>query len=154
MSRSKINPQPVVAQQSGESRGRFSAGRKTQAVLRLLKGEDLEALSRELKVTAATLSQWREAFLAAGQASLKSRAADERDEQITRLQSKVGEMTMEVELLNEKIDRMEAGVPFAARRSPPESDEQGHFRGVDLHGQNLRPPTRLPSLAGAAIDRV
>ena len=37
-------------------RGRFSAKRKTEAVLRLLRGEDLEALSRELGVTAATLS--------------------------------------------------------------------------------------------------
>ena len=117
MSRSDINAKPAVSGRSGESRGRFSAPRKTQAVLRLLKGEDLEALSRELKVTAATLSQWRESFLSAGQASLKSRQTDERDEQITRLQSKVGEMTMEVELLNEKIDRMEVGVPLAARRS-------------------------------------
>jgi hypothetical protein len=29
-------------------------------VLRLLRGEDLETLSRELGVTAATLSGWRE----------------------------------------------------------------------------------------------
>jgi transposase len=117
MSRSKINPKPAVVGQVGEGRGRFSAPRKTQAVLRLLKGEDLEILSREVKVTAATLSQWREAFLAAGQASLKSRPADERDEQIHRLKAKVGEMTMEVELLHEKIGRMEVGVPLAARRS-------------------------------------
>ena len=42
--------------------GRWSAQRKMSAVLRLLKGEDLDALSRELKVTAATLSQWWEVF--------------------------------------------------------------------------------------------
>jgi transposase-like protein len=40
-------------------RGRFSAKRKTAAVLRLLRGEDLELISRELGVTAATLSEWR-----------------------------------------------------------------------------------------------
>jgi len=118
MSKSSSNARPAAAAgRTEDGRGRFSAPRKTQAVLRLLKGEDLEALSRELKVTAATLSQWREAFLAAGQASLKSRPADERDEQIHRLKAKVGEMTMEVELLNEKIDRMENHVPLAARRS-------------------------------------
>ena len=117
MSRSNVNHGPAVAEPATDRRGRFSAPRKTQAVLRLLKGEDLEALSRELKVTAATLSQWREAFLAAGQASLKSRPADERDEQIQRLKAKVGEMTMAVELLNEKIDRMENHVPLPARRS-------------------------------------
>jgi len=36
-------------------RGRFSARRKTDAVLRLLRGEDLELVSRELGVTGATL---------------------------------------------------------------------------------------------------
>ena len=53
-------------------RGRFSSRRKAEAVLRLLHGEELDALSRELGVTAATLAQWRERFLAGGQASLKS----------------------------------------------------------------------------------
>ena len=56
MSRSHVNPKPAGGGQVGEGRGRFSVPRKTQAVLRLLKGEDLEALSHEFKVTAATLS--------------------------------------------------------------------------------------------------
>src|SRR3954462_14123013 len=80
-------------------RGRFSAQRKTDAVLRLLRGEDLEALSRELGVTAATLSTWREDFLDGGKAARKSRPADGRDEQLCRLQAKVGELTMDNELL-------------------------------------------------------
>src|SRR6266702_4730414 len=42
-----------------DGRGRWSAKRKFAAVLRLLRGEDLETLSRELGVTAATLSGWR-----------------------------------------------------------------------------------------------
>lgn len=100
-----------------EGRGRFSVRRKTEAVLRLLRGEDLEALSRELGVTAATLSGWREVFLAGGGAALKSRPADERDERLARLQAKVGEITMANELLAEKIDRLEAGRPLAGRRS-------------------------------------
>ncbi len=50
--------------------GRMSRQRKTAAVLRLLRGEDLEAVSRALGVTAATLSGWRDAFLAAGEAAL------------------------------------------------------------------------------------
>ncbi len=41
------------------SRGRFSAQRKADAVQRLLRGEDLDTLSRALGVTAATLSAWR-----------------------------------------------------------------------------------------------
>jgi transposase len=50
-------------------RGRFSSQRKTAAVLRLLRGEDLELVSRELGVTAAALTGWRDDFLAAGQAA-------------------------------------------------------------------------------------
>ena len=49
-----------------EERGRWSSKKKMAAVLRLMKGEDLDALSRELKVNAATLSSWREVFLASG----------------------------------------------------------------------------------------
>ena len=46
----------------------MSRERKTAAVLRLLRGEDLETLSRGLGVTAATLTGWRDAFLTAGEA--------------------------------------------------------------------------------------
>src|SRR3954464_12781607 len=56
-------------------RRRMSAARKRDAVLRSLRGEDLELVSRELGVTAAELSGWREQFLAAGEASLRSRPA-------------------------------------------------------------------------------
>ena len=97
-------------------RGRFSANRKTEAVLRLLRGEDLEALSRELGVTAATLSSWRDGFLDGGKASLKSRPADERDEEIARLRAKVGQLTMDNELLGARCEHLEAGRPFASRR--------------------------------------
>ena len=99
---------------------RMTAGRKRDAVLRVLRGEPLEIVARELAVTAADLSDWREAFLEAGGATLKSRARDDRDETIARLRTKVGELTMDTELLHAKIERLEAGgggAPFAARRS-------------------------------------
>ena len=54
--------------------GRFSARRKRETVLRLLRDEDLESVSRELGITAARAAQWRDRFLVGGQASLKSRA--------------------------------------------------------------------------------
>src|SRR5215210_5660344 len=56
--------------------GRMSRRRKRDAVLRLLRGEDLETVSRALGVTAATLTTWRDAFLAAGEASLATRPAE------------------------------------------------------------------------------
>jgi len=74
---SKEKNTPVVAKRALASvattgrGGRFSAPRKAQAVMRLLRGEDLELLSRELGVVASTLSLWREHFLTAGQTALK-----------------------------------------------------------------------------------
>jgi hypothetical protein len=95
----------------------MSARRKQSAVLRLLRGEHLELVSRELAVTAAELSAWRDVFLAAGAASLKSRPADGRDHDIGRLKAKVGDLTMANELLAVKIERLEADRPLARRRS-------------------------------------
>jgi hypothetical protein len=97
---------------------RMTAGRKRDAVLRLLRGESLEIVARELAVTAADLSGWRDAFLAAGSASLKLRARDDQDETIDRLRTKVGALTMDTELLFAKIERLEGGgAPLAARVS-------------------------------------
>jgi hypothetical protein len=72
-------------------------------VLRLLRGEDLETLSRELGVTAATLSGWRDQFLDGGAANLKAREADVDNEETQRLKSLVADLSMRNELLREKI---------------------------------------------------
>lgn len=98
-------------------RGRWSAKRKMAAILRLLRGEDLETLSRELGVTAATLSGWREQSLVSMEANLKVREADAENEETRRLKSLVADLSMSNELLREKIHRMEAGRPLAWRRS-------------------------------------
>lgn len=95
---------------------RFWAQHKTEAVLRLLRGEDIETLSRELGVTAAKLSQWRAAFLASGADGLKKRSPAEEAE-YRRLNEKIGEQTMEIELLREKIRLLEAKDPLGWRRS-------------------------------------
>ena len=70
-------------------------------------------------MTAAELSAWRDAFLAAGETSLKTGEADDRDAEIARLKGKVGDLTMATELLEAKIDRLEGGRPLARRRSRP-----------------------------------
>ena len=101
---------------SGE-RGRWSSRRKTEVVRRVLRGEDLDALSRELGVTAGTIAPWREQFLAGGQAAVKSRPADERDDELGRLRAKIGELTRENELRRERARRAEGDAPFGRRRS-------------------------------------
>ena len=105
--------------EAAAERGRWSSRRKTEAVLRQLRGEALDALSRELGETAAALAQWRDQFLAAGRAGVRSRPTDARDEDVARLRAKIGELTMANELLRERAERAEAGHPFASRRSRP-----------------------------------
>ena len=103
---------------AGRGRGsRFSAGRKREVVMRLLRGEDLESVSRAVGITAARASHGRAQFLAAGQAGLKSRATDARDEDHRRLQATIGELLMETEVLYAKVDPLEASGPLARRRS-------------------------------------
>jgi len=63
------------------------------------------------RVTAATLAQWQEHFLGGGHAALKSRPADERDDEIQRLRAKVGEIMMNNELLLERCHRLEVNLP-------------------------------------------
>ena len=99
--------------------GRMSRQRKSAAVRRLLRGEDLESVSRELGVTAATLTGWRDAFLAAGEAALTSRVATGEEVESERLKAKLGAALSERDLLNEKIALVEAGRPFARRRRKP-----------------------------------
>jgi transposase-like protein len=97
--------------------GRMSRQRKREAVLRLLRGEDLDTVSRSLGVTAATLSTWREAFLAAGEASLATRPTGGEALETERLKARLGEMLLERELLEAKIALLESDRPLAQKRS-------------------------------------
>ena len=99
--------------------GRMSRQRKTAAVLRLLRGEDLETVLRSLGVTAATLSGWRDAFLTAGEAALATRPDSGGALDCGRPKAKLGEVMIERDLLHEKIAALEGGRPLARRRSRP-----------------------------------
>ena len=96
---------------------RFSAPRKLATVARLLRGEPLETLARELHVTAARLSEWRDRALAGAEAAMKARERDGRDDEVLRLKAKLGEITMASELPERKIAALEGGRPLARRRS-------------------------------------
>jgi len=96
---------------------RFSSRRKVETVLRLMRGESLDGLSRKLGVTAARLSAWRDTFLAHGRSALLTRQPDAKDEEIRRLRAKIGEITMENELFREEARRLKAGLPLPPGRS-------------------------------------
>lgn len=99
--------------------GRWSSKRKVSVILEILRGADLESTSRKYRVTAATLSEWRDRFLASAEAGLKSREMDVEDEEKRRLKSAVANISVENELLREKIARLEDGRPLAFWKSKP-----------------------------------
>ena len=93
---------------------RWSVGRKREVVLRLLRGESLELLSRELGVPIYKLEQWREKADAALDGALKERESDPASGELAAAMQRIGELSMEVELLRARIGRPG---PLARRRS-------------------------------------
>lgn len=81
---------------------RWTVRRKGEAVLRLLRGESLDDLSRELQVPAHRLAQWRDRFVAAGAAGLKSRPTTAAEQALKKAQAKIGELAMKLELYEKK----------------------------------------------------
>jgi hypothetical protein len=99
--------------------GRWSSRRKTAVILELLRGADLESTSRKYRVTVATLSEWRDRFLAGGEANIKSREVHVEDEEKRRLKSVVASLSVETELLREKIALIEGGRPLVSWKLRP-----------------------------------
>ncbi len=93
---------------------RWSAARKGEVVLRLLRGESAELLSRELGLPIVKLEQWRQRAEAALEGALKERDADQTDNQLAAAMRRIGELTMENELLRAKMERPD---PLVRRRS-------------------------------------
>jgi transposase len=78
---------------------RWSAGKKMDVVLRLLRGEKLEELSRELGVEAHRIAAWRDEFMEGGKSSLKGkRTVSEEDRRLRDAERKIGELTLENEI--------------------------------------------------------
>ena len=89
-------------------------GRKREVVLRLLRGESVELLSRELGVPLYKLEQWRQKADAALDGALKEREADPASGELAAAMQRIGELSMEIELLRSRIERPG---PLARRRS-------------------------------------
>ena len=84
-------------------------------VARRLRGEPLELVARETNVSIARLTEWRDRALAGAATALKERERDDRDDEIARLKSKVGEITMDNEL---RQDRGAGGqTPFGPKEA-------------------------------------
>ena len=92
---------------------RWSVGRKREVVLRLLRGESVELLSRELGVPLHRLEQRRQKADAALDGALKEREVDPAAGELSAAMQRIGELGMEIELLRSRIDRG----PLGGRRS-------------------------------------
>ena len=96
---------------------RWSARRKRDVVLRLLRGESLEALSREVGAGIYRLEAWRERAMAGLELGLKDRHGEPEAEALDTARRHIGELSMENELLRERARTAERRLPLAMRRS-------------------------------------
>jgi hypothetical protein len=97
---------PPIADERPE---RMWAERKAEAVLRVLRGENLEVVSRDLKIAVPDLARWRDDFVAAGTAGLRTRKADPIEGELKDAKAKIGDLMMRLELF-EKKDELLASV--------------------------------------------
>jgi len=93
---------------------RWSVSRKREVVLRLLRGESAELLSRELGVPLYKLEQWRAKAETALDGALKEREVDMASSELAAAMQRIGELSMENELLRSRIERPG---PLVRRRS-------------------------------------
>ena len=109
-------PAPAPAPRSGllAPGQRWSVARKREVVLRLLRGESAELLSRELGLPIFRLEQWRRKAEAALDGALKEREADTAGTELATAMRRIGEPSMENELLRARVERPG---PLARRRS-------------------------------------
>jgi transposase len=127
---------------------RWSVARKREVGLRLLRGESAELLSRELGLPLYKLEQWRQRAEAALEGALKEReATDPAAGELAAALQRIGELSMEVELLRTRLGALPQGDP-ALWAAGGRGDGRGNLAS---HRPPLRGRPRLPSLAGAAL---
>src|SRR6266498_2869914 len=106
----------AMVEEDARKEVRWSASRKADAVMRLLRGEDLDELSRELRVEAHRLAAWRDEFMAGGTEGLKARPLQPEERRLREAERKIGELTMENEVL--KAVARKRGLQIPPRRRP------------------------------------
>lgn len=94
-------------------RKRWTAGRKKEIVLRLLKGETIDALSREFGVNISQIESWRETVLDRMELILKDRSEEPLSMELEAAKKQIGELHMENELLRSKVAKK--GVFYSGR---------------------------------------
>lgn len=84
---------------------RWSLSRKRDVVLRLLRGEPVESLSRRLGLPVYKLEQWRQRGLAGIDAGLRERDDDPQERELAEAHRRSGALSMENELLRARLEK-------------------------------------------------
>ncbi len=95
---------------------RWSVRRKADAVMRLLRGEDIDEVSRELRVEAHRLAAWRDEFIASGTEGLKERPLPAEDRRLREAERKIGELTMDNDILRAAARKRGLQIPPGRRK--------------------------------------
>jgi len=86
-----MSKEPEDTGASRELPERWSTERKTEIVLRLLRGEDLGHVSWEIQVPAHEIEEWRRVFIENGTSGLKRRGGDPAERELARTQAKLAD---------------------------------------------------------------
>jgi transposase len=95
----------MTTQRTDDLPERWSAQRKMEIVLRLVRGEALDEVAREIQVPVHEVEEWRRVFLEGGQQGIKRRGLDPEERELRRLQAKIGDMTMRLELAEHLLEK-------------------------------------------------
>jgi transposase-like protein len=95
----------MAEEQRSEEVQRWTAKRRAALVISLLKGETTAAdAARRHGLKVAEVEEWRDRFLLAAENGLRARPKEDealRDEELNRFKRKVGELTMDLDILRE-----------------------------------------------------
>ena len=94
--------------EEGNQIKRWTASRKKEVVLRILRGESLDALSRELGIEIYLLEEWHSKALQGMEFGLKARIEDPVQQELDQAKKRLGELLMENELLQIKASKSPA----------------------------------------------
>ena len=142
MGKKARKPTTALAAESVASDGvelpeRWSVQRKTELVLRLPRGEPLDAVSRDRQIPAHELEQWNRVFLDTGTRGLKTRAEPE-ERELTLARAKIGELMMRLELAEHLIEN--GGSRTSGRGPGDEGGAESEYepdRGVAVGGKRV-----------------
>jgi transposase len=100
-----VSESTMTTQRADDLPERWSAQRKMEIVLRLVRGEAIDEVAREIQVPVHEVEEWRRVFLESGQQGLKRRGLDPEERELRRLQAKIGDMTMRLELAEHLLEK-------------------------------------------------